>query len=506
MLTFLFLVLAILIILLNGFFVLGEFALVKVRHTRLQELAKNNTYKEKLMLKAHENIDEYLSAIQIAITMTSLALGWVGEPSVGKMLSWLMPNIAPMLPPSVIQLISFILAFLIITSLHVIYGEQVPKFIAIKYPEQVLKNIIIPLHYFYVVTDLFRNVLVKISYKTLSLFKINPHHQETPLSQEELRMMFSKSQEGGKFSLRRLMMFENLFDFEQVKVKEIMTPRSKISALKKSNTWQQNLEIINKRKFSRYPLYTDSIDDAKEYVLIKEMSLESLSEKSLQPIEERFTYKLLTLDEHTPVEAALREFQANRNHQALIKNAKEEVIGLLTLEDVLEELVGEIRDEYEKPNTLLISNFLIPRACVLNLKATTKEAVFEEMLNALYKQKPTFAKEQAMDFILKREKIMSCAFEKGVAFPHARVASLSKPLVSVGISKKGIAFDSKNTSVRLIFLILTPFKEPAFQLKILAELAAVSSTKFVRDRLITAQTPAEIAEIFLAFENTVPND
>ncbi|MCR5504570.1 MAG: CNNM domain-containing protein [Elusimicrobiaceae bacterium] len=506
MLTFLFLVLAILIILLNSFFVLGEFALVKVRHTRLQELAKNNTYKEKLMLKAHENIDEYLSAIQIAITMTSLALGWVGEPSVGKILSWLMPNIAPMLPSSVLHFISFALAFLIITSLHVIYGEQVPKFTAIKYPEQVLKNIIIPLHYFYVVTDLFRNVLVKISYKTLSLFKINPHHQETPLSQEELRMMFSKSQEGGKFSLRRLMMFENLFDFEQVKVKEIMTPRSKISALKKSNTWQQNLEIINKRKFSRYPLYTDSIDDAKEYVLIKEMSLESLSEKSLQPIEERFTYKLLTLDEHTPVEAALREFQANRNHQALIKNAKEEVIGLLTLEDVLEELVGEIRDEYEKPNTLLISNFLIPRACVLNLKATTKEAVFEEMLNALYKQKPTFAKEQAMDFILKREQIMSCAFEKGVAFPHARVASLSKPLVSVGISKKGIAFDSKNTSVRLIFLILTPFKEPAFQLKILAELAAVSSTKFVRDRLITAQTPAEIAEIFLAFENTVPND
>ncbi len=506
MLTLFFLLLAILIILLNAFFVLGEFALVKVRHTRLQELAKNGGYKEKLMLKAHENIDEYLSAIQIAITMTSLALGWVGEPSVGKVLSWLMPNIVPLLPAAALHIISFTLAFLIITSLHVVYGEQVPKLLAIKYPEQVLKYIIVPLHYFYIVTNVFKNILVWIAYKTLDLIGVNPHHQETPLSQEELRMMFSKSQEGGKFSLRRLMMFENLFDFEQVKVKEIMTPRARISALKKSNTWPQNLEIINKRKYSRYPIYTETIDDAKEYVLIKEMSLESLSEKSLQPIEERFTYKLLMLDEHTPVEAALREFQTNRNHQALIKNAKEEVVGLLTLEDVLEELVGEIRDEYEKPNALLISNFLVPQACVINLKSTTKEAVFEEMLNALYKQKPTFAKEQAKEFILKREQIMSCALEKGVAFPHARVASLTKPLVSVGISKKGILFDDGKNNVKLIFLILTPFKEPAFQLKILAELAAVSSTPFVRERLITAKTPEDIAEIFLAFENTVPAD
>ena len=112
MLTLAFLLLAILIILLNAFFVLVEFALVKVRHTRLQELAKNGGYKEKLMLKAHENIDEYLSAIQIAITMTSLALGWVGEPSVGKILAWLMPNIIPILPAAALHLISFTSAFL----------------------------------------------------------------------------------------------------------------------------------------------------------------------------------------------------------------------------------------------------------------------------------------------------------------------------------------------------------------------------------------------------------
>lgn len=503
--TLIFVIVALIIILLNAFFVLAEFSLVKVRRTRLIELARNGDYKSKLSLQAHEQIDNYLSAIQIAITMTSLALGWVGEPSIGKLLNWLLPWVMPFLPSAVMYTVSFALSFLIITSLHVIFGEQVPKLFSIKFPEKTLRYVIIPLHYFYIITKLFRRILVSIAYKTLELMGINPHAEESALSQDELRMMFSKSQEEGKFSLRRLMMFENLFDFAQVLVKEIMTPKSKISALKKSNTWPENFAIIKTRKFSRYPLYENSIDDAKEYVLIKEMSLEALSEHSDQPIEEKYTYPLLNLDENTPVEAALREFQSNRDHQALVRNAKNEVIGLLTLEDVLEELVGEIRDEYEKPNTLQLSNFFMPRASVLNLKSTDKFAAFDEILDAVYHERPIFSKEQAREFIRNREKLMSCALAKGVAFPHARVPSLATPMVAIGISKKGIMFEDCEYPVKIIFLILTPFKEPAIQLKILAELASVSSNKMVIARILHAHTAAEIAEIFLAFENTIPD-
>ena len=132
MITLIYILLAALIILMNGFFVLGDFALVKVRRTRLQELAKKGGYKEKLMLQAHEKIDDYLSSIQIAITMTSLALGWVGEPSVGKLLSWFMPWLMPFLPTALLYTISFVLSFLIITSMHVVFGEQVPKLLSIK--------------------------------------------------------------------------------------------------------------------------------------------------------------------------------------------------------------------------------------------------------------------------------------------------------------------------------------------------------------------------------------
>ncbi|MGN0022976.1 MAG: CNNM domain-containing protein [Elusimicrobiaceae bacterium] len=502
--TILFIFVALIIIVLNGFFVLGEFSLVKVRGTRLIELARNGGYKEKLALQAHEQIDNYLSSIQIAITMTSLALGWVGEPSVGKLLGWALPWLVPFLPDAALYTVSFVLSFLIITSLHVVYGEQVPKLFSIKYPEKTLLWCIVPLHYFYVITKFFRKILVVVAYKSLQIAGINPHVEESPLSQEELRMMFSKSQEGGRFSLRRLMMFENLFDFEQVLVKEIMTPKDKISALKKSNSWPENLAIIKKRKYSRYPLYDATIDDAKDYVLIKEMSLDALSEHSDQPIEEKYTYPLLTLDENTPVEAALREFQTKRKHQSLVKNAKGEVIGLVTLEDVLEELVGEIRDEYEKPNTYRLSNFFMPSASIINIKAADKFDAFDRLLNAMYAQRPIFSKQQAREFIVNREKLMSCVFAKGIAIPHARVASLSEPMVCVGISKKGIEFEPGN-NVKIIFLVLTPFKDPAAQLKILAELAAISSNKVMKDHILKASTPAEVAEIFLAFENTVPD-
>jgi mannitol/fructose-specific phosphotransferase system IIA component (Ntr-type) len=284
-----------------------------------------------------------------------------------------------------------------------------------------------------------------------------------------------------------------------------MTPLNKISALKKSNIWQENFDIIKGRKFSRYPLYDESIDDAKEYVLIKEMSLEALNEHADQPIEEKYTYPILTLDENTPVETALREFQTNRTHQALIRNAEGKVVGLLTLEDVLEELVGEIRDEYDKPNAIRLSNFFMPASSTVNLKANDKFAAFDEILSAVYKERPVFSKEQAREFIFNREKIMSSAIAKGVAFPHARVPSLNRPMVAIAVSKKGINFGSGVTPVKIIFLILTPFKEPATQLKLLAELASIASNQIIVERILHAKSGAEIADIILAFENTVPD-
>ncbi len=503
--TILFIIVALVIILLNAFFVLAEFSLVKVRSTRLAELSKHGGYKEKLALAAHNQIDDYLSSIQIAITMTSLALGWVGEPSVGKLLSGALPFIVPFLPSALFHTLAFAISFLIITSLHVVFGEQVPKLFSIKFPERTLLWVIVPLHYFYVATKFFRRILVSAAYKTLELLGINPHTEEAPASQEELRMMLAKSQEGGRFSLRRLMMFENLFDFDQVLVKEIMTPRAKISAIKKGNTWQENFAIIKARKYSRYPLYDQTIDDAKDYVLIKEMSLEALNEASPQPIEEKYTYPLLSLDENTPVEAALREFQKNRKHQAFVRGADGSVKGLVTLEDVLEELVGEIRDEYEKPNIMQLSNFFLPNASILNLKATDKFAAFDEILDSLHKENPVFSKPQAREFIVNREKLMCCALTKGVAFPHARVAVLNAPMVALGISKKGILFAENKNLVKLIFMIITPFKEPAMQLKLLAELAALSSNEVVKARLLKAKNSSDIAEILLAFENTVPD-
>jgi CBS domain containing-hemolysin-like protein len=497
------LLLAALIIFLNAFFVLGEFALVKVRRTSLIELASRGGDKEKMMLLAHEHIDDYLSSIQIGVTMTSLALGWVGEPSVGKIIQWLFALLGASLPPAVMRIIAFVCAFMVITSLHVVFGEQAPKLISIRYAEAVLRKVIVPLHYFHSSTKVFRKLLVAAAYKILIAFGINPHKEEAPISQEEIQLMLLDSQERGKFSMRRLMMFENLFDFERVVVKEIMTPREKISAIRKGNSWADNFSIIKARRFSRYPLYEQTIDDSKEYVLIKEMSLDALSEHNALPIEEKYAYPLVILDENTPVETALREFQSNRKHQALVKDSGGKVAGLLTLEDVLEELVGEIRDEYDQQDALQLSRIFVSQASVMNLKAADKYAAFDELLDSLHAACPELSKDQAREFIFNREKMLSSSFAKGVAFPHARVSSILRPLVCVGISKKGIIFAENQPPVKIIFMIIVPFKDPNAQLRILAELAALSSAKMARARLLRAKTPREALEIIAEFENTV---
>jgi mannitol/fructose-specific phosphotransferase system IIA component (Ntr-type) len=148
----------------------------------------------------------------------------------------------------------------------------------------------------------------------------------------------------------------------------------------------------------------------------------------------------------------------------------------------------------------------VPDGSVVSLKAADKFAAFDELLDAVHKARPVFPKEQAREFIINREKLMSCALIKGVAFPHARVGALNAPMVALGISKKGIFFNAGDGDpVKLIFLILTPFKEPAAQLKLLAELAAVSSNKVICGRLLRAKSGAEVAEILLAFENIVPD-
>ena len=337
----------------------------------------------------------------------------------------------------------------------------------------------------------------------LRLLRIKRSENELMHSDEELRMILGQSQEHGKLSLGRLMMFEHLFDFGKTRVKEVMTPSGAICSLNPAAAWDYNLKIIKEKHFSRYPLDVPGAAIS-GYVHIKDLAINLAAPVAVPPGLDAAKRPLAEISEEISVERALRDFQEKGIQLALVKNAKGETTGLLTMEDIVEELTGEIRDEFELPPTLLLSNILVKNGCELDIKEVGRFEAIEEVLSKLHAASPSFDRDEALKAIVKRETNFSTALGHQTAFPHARLASLSKPLLAVGKSRDGIYFPSPDSQpVRIIFMILTPFNEPTLQLNILAQLSGLISNLTLRKRLLTAKTPENLMDIIHTFENKV---
>lgn len=504
MIYFLDLLIAAILILLNGAFVIVEFSLVKVRYTRLEELASKGLKSAKLAANQVRHIEAYLSSIQLGITMTSLGLGWVGEPAMAAILNPVFTWLALPVAPAMLHTVSFTIAFALITALHVIVGEQAPKYLALLMPEKFSLVSAYPLEVFYKITYLPMLVINRSANFVLRLLRIKPSDSEALHSDEELRMILGQSQEHGKISLGRLMMFEHLFDFGKTRVKEVMTPRVSINFIDMALPWDQNIKMIREKQYSRYPiLKEDGTVDG--YAHFKDMASCFIAGGGpVQPELAAIKRPLHEISEEISIERALREFQEKRTQLALVKSARGEFTGMLTMEDIVEELTGEIRDEFEQPPTLLLSNLLVRHACQLELKESGRFEAIEEVLNTLHAASPSFDRDEALKAIIKRETNFSTALGHQTAFPHARLASLSRPLLAVGKSKDGIYFPTPdNQPVKLIFLILTPFNEPTLQLNILAQLSGLISNVTLRKRLFSVKTPEDLQDIIRTFENKV---
>ncbi|HCC48484.1 MAG TPA: hypothetical protein DEQ38_10290 [Elusimicrobia bacterium] len=494
---------ALFFLLLNAFFVLAEFAIVKVRFTRLEELAAKGVTRAKIAKEAVKDLEAYLSTAQLGITIASIGLGWVGEPAVARFVAPLLALFGVVLAPAALHTASIAIAFSIITAFHVVIGELVPKNMAIRMPEQSALWIAAPFKFFHTVFFVPMWLLNESANLVLRVLRIKRNQEDTVHSDEELRMILGQSQEHGKISLGRLMMFEHLFDFGKTRVKEVMTPRGAISYITLGSTPEETMRLIKQKRFSRYPLVTP------EGVTVGYIHFKDLYDCLLAPncpVPDLASVKrpLSEISEEISVERALRDFQEKRIQLALAKNAKGETTGLLTMEDIVEELTGEIRDEFEQPPKLLLSGILQPQACQLDLKEAGRFEAIEEVLNALHASSPVFDKSDALKAIIKRETNFSTALGHQTAFPHARLASLSRPLLAFGKSREGIYFPSPDSQpVKLIFLILTPFNEPLLQLNILSQLSGLISNLTLRKRLLSAKTPDNLQDIIRTFENKV---
>ncbi|MGH7858734.1 MAG: hemolysin family protein [Candidatus Binatia bacterium] len=334
-------------VLLNAFFVAAEFAIVKIRATRLETLAKKGNIFAASARTAVEHLDAYLSATQLGITLASLGLGWIGEPAFAHLLRPLLESIG-IWSPAAVRSISIATAFLVITFLHIILGELAPKSLAIQRTEAVVLSVSLPLRFFYLVFFPALWLLNSASNGILRLFRIEPAGSgELAHSEEELRIILTESARSGALSGLKRRLLENIFNYTRRTAQQIMIPRAEIAYLSLARSWEENLQVMRSTEHTRYPLCTLSLDHVIGMVHVKDLFHQGGAIRSGEDLTER-KREVLFVPETTTLDDLQRQFQQKRVHMAVVVDEYGGTAGLVTLEDVLEELVGEIQDEFDR--------------------------------------------------------------------------------------------------------------------------------------------------------------
>lgn len=495
-----------LLLLANAFFVLVEFALVKARITRLEELAGRGHHNAVIAKELAQKLDEILSACQLGITMASLGLGWIGEPAMARLLSPHLLWLPVSNPDDWAHKISFVVAFVLITVLHVVVGELAPKSMAIRHPERSAMYSARSMRWFYRVFYWPLSLLNRASNLLLKLLRVPmPSESEMQHSEEELRILISHAEEHGQFPLRRLLLFENLFDFGEQRVRDVMTPRDSVAVLSLAATWEENLKVVRARKHTRYPLCKTGLDDLVGYVHAKDILLQMADGGNPAPDLNALKREVTFVPEEMPLEKTLSLFQNKNLHMALARGAGGATTGLVTIEDIAEEILGEIHDEFDAPPIGSLQELWVPQASELELGPVERPDAIAALLKKLAEAAPEVNYKEAYDALMKRELALTTAIGSEVALPHARLPNLAKPMVAIGRSSSGIAFDAPDKRpVKLLFMILTPAREPLAQLRLLSKIATLVSNKSLLRRLKKARTSNELAEILRTFDQSMP--
>ncbi len=348
------LLIALFLVLLNGFFVAAEFSIVKVRYSQIQLKAAEGDAMAKQAEHIIKNLDAYLSATQLGITLASLALGWVGESALHHVIEDLFHYFNLAVADSTVTLVSVILSFLIITVMHIVFGELVPKSIAIRKSEATTMVISTPLRLFYNIFKPFIWSMNGLSNAFLRLIKIHPASEHEIHSTEELQLLVKQSADSGEIQEENYEIIKNAFDFTDHSAKQIMVPRQNILSIDIEDPVEDIIKSIMESGYSRIPVFENSIDNVigifytkeiiREYVRRREMSHEDLRGLLRDAFFVVGSKKISDL---------LKVFQAKKQHMAVVIDEFGGTEGIVTLEDILEELVGEIQDEEDDEDKIV---------------------------------------------------------------------------------------------------------------------------------------------------------
>ena len=332
-----------LFILLTAFFVGAEFAILKVRMSRIDQLIAEGNKKAVTAKKVTQDLDYYLSACQLGITVTALILGALGEPTVEKMLAPVFDYLN--LGETLSTALSYAIALSVVTFLHVVLGELMPKTLAIQYAEKMTLLLAPPLYWFGQVSKPFIAILNGSARLLLKGFGVKPAGHDEVYSEEELKMIVTQSYEGGEINQTELAYLENIFAFDTRQLKDIMIPRSEMVMLEKQQTLEQMVAVIEEFEYTRYPVIdiTKKKNDVIGFINTKEMLTDVAAGRSNDVT--AFIQDILRFKQSTAIKEVFLKMQQTRKHMAVVTDGKGVIIGLVTMEDILSEIVGEIHDE-----------------------------------------------------------------------------------------------------------------------------------------------------------------
>lgn len=333
------------LVLLNGFFVAAEFAIVKVRVSQIQVRSQSSAV-ARVAESVVTHLDSYLAATQLGITLASLGLGWIGEPVVGAIVLKVM-ELAGMQPdPELAHRISLPIAFATITVLHIVFGELAPKSLAIRFPTNTTLWVAWPLKVFYFIFRPFIWMLNGLANFLLKIIGIQPVPHAEIHSEEELKMIISESAEGGAIQASERELIQNVFDFDDRLVRQIYTPRTQIIGIEAETPLSEAITFALNETYSRYPIYEDTLDQIIGFVHSKDLLISAMKkqEKTLREL----MRPVLFVHMNKKVVQLLRQFQKDRIQLAVVTNEFGGTVGLVTMEDIIEELVGEIQDEHDQ--------------------------------------------------------------------------------------------------------------------------------------------------------------
>ncbi|MFD0674312.1 hemolysin family protein [Cohnella sp. GCM10027633] len=338
------LVLIAFLVFLNGFFVAAEFAVVKVRGTRLESLVQEGHARAKLASHIVDHLDAYLSACQLGITLASLGLGWIGEPAIARMLE---PLFASMnISEKFVHPLAFIIGFSFITVLHIVLGELMPKTVAIRKAEMVTLWVAAPLKFFRNIMSPFIWLLNGTAGLLLRPFGINMAEESNSAhTEEEIRILVKESHKSGLIDNTELTLVDNIFDFAETNAREIMIPRMEMICLYGNLSFEENRKIALREMHTRYPVCDKDKDNIIGFVHIKDLL--KVSDNAVHDIRD-IMRPMTTVPESMPISALLKLMQKRKSQIAILIDEYGGTAGLVTLEDIMEEIVGEIQDEFDE--------------------------------------------------------------------------------------------------------------------------------------------------------------